>query len=52
VLDIARIILERVPGDEIATYNAQEALNLCETSLQTPSPTTEPDLTPQATSTP
>jgi tetratricopeptide (TPR) repeat protein len=52
VLDISRIILERVPSDEIATFNAQEALNLCENSLLTPSPTSAPISTPLATSTP
>ena len=53
VLEIAKLILDRVPSDEVATFNAQEALNLCEASLLTPSPTSiEPISTPQASPTP
>lgn len=52
VLNVAKTILENVPSDEDATYNANEALRLCENSLLTPSPTTAPIFTPQATPTP
>ncbi|OGN73648.1 MAG: hypothetical protein A2X25_14905 [Chloroflexi bacterium GWB2_49_20] len=52
VLDVAKTILEKVVNDEDAIYNANEALRLCENSLLTPSPTTAPILTPQATPTP
>lgn len=52
VLPVAKAILEKVSNDADATYNANEALNVCSTSLLTPSPTLAPVLTPQTTSTP
>jgi tetratricopeptide (TPR) repeat protein len=52
VVDIAKTILEKVPNDADATFNAQAALDICTTSLLTPSPTTGTSVTPQVTPTP
>jgi len=52
VVNIAKIILENVPNDADATFNAQAALDLCGNSLLTPSPTTTGLVTPQVTPTP
>jgi len=52
VIPVAKTILEKASNDLDATYNANEALNICSTSLQTPQPTLAPILTPQATTTP
>lgn len=52
VVDVARTILEKVPSDADATFNAQAALDICTTNLLTPSPTTGASVTPQVTPTP
>lgn len=52
VVEIASRILEKVPSDEDATFNAQAALDICATSLLTPSPTTGISVTPLVTPTP
>lgn len=52
VVDIARTILEKVPSDEDAVYNANAALDQCGNNLLTPSPTTNALPTQQVTPTP
>jgi tetratricopeptide (TPR) repeat protein len=50
-LPVAQTIIGSVPTDETAVFNAQEAIRLCEQSLQTPSPipTVTLEITPTAT---
>lgn len=52
VVNVARTILEKVPSDDVATFNANQALNMCQASLLTPSPTLQPASTLQVTPTP
>jgi len=52
VVDIARTILEKVPSDGDAVFNAQAALDQCGNTLLTPSPTTNAQPTLQVTPTP
>jgi len=52
VLPIAQLILGSVPLDEIAVYNAQESMRICQNNLLTPSPLPQLSLTPGMTPTP
>lgn len=52
VLTIAQQIMSTVPLDETAVYNANAALEICQASLLTPSPTTISTGTPETTPTP
>jgi len=45
-LPIAQLILANVPSDEIAVYNAQESMRICQNNLLTPSPQPTPGMTP------
>lgn len=48
-LQIAQQIIGTIPSNEIAVYNAQEAIALCEANLDAPPPTDEPvDPTPES----
>ena len=53
-LQIAQLLLGRVPSDEIAVANANETIRMCESNLSvTPSPTLDiPTVTPTSTSAP
>ncbi len=48
-LPVVQLIEGTVPGNDLAVYNAQEAIRICEQTIRTPSPTPPP---PSATSTP
>lgn len=50
VINVAKTILENIPSDEDAVYNANEAMRICADSLLTPSPNFAPIVT--ATPTP
>ncbi|MBA4380106.1 MAG: hypothetical protein C0393_05410 [Anaerolinea sp.] len=52
VLPVAQLILGSVPADDIAVYNAQESLRICQNNLLTPSPIPQPSATPGITPTP
>jgi tetratricopeptide (TPR) repeat protein len=52
VINVAKTILEKVPSDEDAVYNANEAMRICADSLLTPSPTTAPFVSPTKSATP
>ena len=52
VIPVAKAILEKASNDLDATYNANEALRICSTSLLTPTPTLEPQPTAQTSPTP
>ena len=52
VINVAKTILEKVPSDEDAVYNANEAMRICADSLLTPSPTFTPIVTATITPTP
>ncbi len=41
-LQISQQIIGTIPSNEIAVYNAQEAITLCESNLDSPPPTAEP----------
>ncbi|GAB4544783.1 MAG: hypothetical protein Fur002_18300 [Anaerolineales bacterium] len=54
-LRIARLLLERVPADELATANAGEIINRCQQNLDTPPtdvPATQPAIEATASPTP
>jgi len=51
-LPIAQLILGSVPTDEIAVYNAQESMRICQDALLTPSPLPQLSPTPGITPTP
>ncbi|MDO9129759.1 MAG: tetratricopeptide repeat protein [Anaerolineales bacterium] len=51
-LDVAQLILGSVPTDDIAVYNAQESMRICQNNLLTPSPIPQPSPTPGITPTP
>lgn len=52
VLPVAQLILGSVPTDDIAVYNAQESMRICQNNLLTPSPIPQPSATPGITPTP
>ena len=52
VINVAKTILEKVPSDEDAVYNANEAMRICSDSLLTPSPSASPFNTTTITPTP
>jgi tetratricopeptide (TPR) repeat protein len=45
-IPVFQTILAKVPGDDLAVFNAQEGLRLCQQSLSGPQPTTTPQTTP------
>jgi len=49
---IARAVMQALPDDEIAIYNAQYILDNCPTNPAVPTPTMLPSLTPRPTVTP
>jgi tetratricopeptide (TPR) repeat protein len=51
-LPVAQLILGSVPTDDIAVYNAQESMRICQNNLLTPSPIPQPSATPGITPTP
>jgi tetratricopeptide (TPR) repeat protein len=51
-LPVAQLILGSVPSDEIAVYNAQESMRICQNYLLTPSAVPQPSPTPALTPTP
>jgi tetratricopeptide (TPR) repeat protein len=51
-LPVAQLILGSVPSDEIAVYNAQESMRICQDYLLTPSPIPQPASPPGGTPTP
>jgi tetratricopeptide (TPR) repeat protein len=51
-LPVAQLILGSVPSDEIAVYNAQESMRICQNNLLTPSPLPLLSPTPGMTPTP
>lgn len=51
-LPIAQQILTVIPLDEVAVYNANAAMEICQNSLLTPSPVPQVTSTPSATPTP
>ena len=51
-LPVAQLILGSVPSDEIAVYNAQESMRICQNNLLTPSAVPQSSPTPGMTPTP
>ncbi len=51
-LPISTQILQKLPNDEIASYNAQEIVRICNEAAGTPAATDTPEGTPEATPTP
>lgn len=51
-LQIAQLIISRVPADELAVDNANEITNRCQQNLESPPSTGTAESTPQAESTP
>ncbi len=52
VLPVTQLILDKVHADEIAVYNANESLRICQNNLLTPSPIPPASPTPGITPTP
>jgi tetratricopeptide (TPR) repeat protein len=51
-IPVFQALLTGVQDDEIAVYNANEGLTMCQEQLGTPRPTTTPEGTPEATTVP
>jgi tetratricopeptide (TPR) repeat protein len=51
-LQIAQLIISRIPADELAVGNANEITNRCQQNLEAPQPTATVEMTPSVEATP
>jgi tetratricopeptide (TPR) repeat protein len=42
-LQISQLVINGIPNDEIAVYNAQEMVNICQEAMDSPAPTATPE---------